>query len=215
MSTSSTTSTSISLLTEAQDVNAHKWTYSNMETYRVQEEIICHLFRCGSTTANMDENIIFLKVSTLNLYYSTFMLATRLMANGIFNLKIDARLKEGDISLVEDIAKCTKRRNYSFATKYCACHQPDKFPIYDDIVGQYLAHVIAAGNLFGHSGAWTSIQQKMQKDYVYYKEVYDAFMQQYSLTSLSYREVDWYIWTANKCPQSRSLLLFTLLKKSK
>ena len=213
MATSSTTSTStsISLLKEAQDVNAHKWTYPNMETYHVQEEIIDHLFRSGLTTANVDENIIFLKVSTLNLYYSTFMLATKQMASEILNLDIDARLKKGDISLVEDIAKCTKRRNYSFATKYCACHQPNKFPIYDDIVGQYLAHVIATGNLSGYSGAWTSIQEKMQKNYIYYKEVYDAFMQQYSLTSLSYREVDWYIWTANKCLKSRSLLLFSLL----
>lgn len=211
MPTSSTTSTSISLLREAKDVNVHKWTYPHMETYRVQEEIIDRLFRSGSSKANIDDEIIFLKVSTLNLYYSTFMLATKQMADGIFNLNIDTRLKKGDISLVEEIANCTSRRNYSFATKYCACHQPDKYPIYDDIVGEYLARVISKGNLFGYSGAWSMVKEGMKKNYIHYKEIYDSFIQQYGLTSLSYREVDWYLWTANKCLKSHSLLLFTLI----
>lgn len=33
---------------------------------------------------------------------------------------------------------------------------------------------------------------------VYEQDIYTAFIQQYNLTSLTYREVDWYIWTAGK-----------------
>jgi hypothetical protein len=44
----------------------------------------------------------------------------------------------------------------------------------------------------------------------FYKEVYDAFMKQYQLTSLGYRKVDWYIWTACKCHLT-NLSLFNLI----
>ena len=193
-------------------VNLNKWTYPGMKIYGIQESIIEQLFRSGSTVANTDKDEINLKVTTLNLYYSTFMQATKQMADGIYDLKIDDDLLSGNISLVEQIAKKTKRRNYSFATKYCACHQPDKFPIYDEIVGKYLAHVAAKGNIPGYSGAWTTIQKNMKADYAIYKEIYDTFMQYYDLTTLSYREVDWYIWVAHKCESILSgLKLFTLI----
>ena len=212
MPISTTTTAAISLFKEATDVNAYKWTYPHMEPYRIQESIIDNLFRTKPTSANIDEDIIFLKVSTLNLYYGTYIQATKQLAKGIYGLKIDSRLVGGDISLIEDIAtKCTLRRNYSFATKYCACHQPDKFPIYDRKVGECLAHIIAKGNLSGISGTYTNVHNMMKKDYAFYRGIYDAFIQQYGLTSLSYREVDWYLWTANKCLTSRPLLLFSLV----
>ena len=207
----SKTTLPISLLKEAQMINIHKWSYPGMQIYKIQEDIIDKLFRSPSTKTNCDADIVYLKVSTLNLYYSTFMQATRQMANGINDIGIDSRLISGDVSLVEEIATKTTRRNYSFATKYCACHQPEKFPIYDNLVGSYLAKVAARGNIVGFYGARTTLQEKMKKDYEFYKNLYDAFIQQYDLIKLSYREVDWYLWTANKCLKSAKLNMFTLI----
>ena len=39
----------------------------------------------------------------------------------------------------------------------------------------------------------------IMKNYMDYVAIYNAFMKQYKLKRLSYREVDWYIWTTCKC----------------
>ncbi len=58
------------------------------------------------------------------------------IANHILNLKIDDRLKRGDLSLVEDIANITVNgKSYHFlhfASAYCNLHRPDVYPIYSD-----------------------------------------------------------------------------------
>ena len=52
--------------------------------------------------------------------------------------------KSGDASLVTDIAHIElngkEKYFYSFATKYCAMHQPERFPIYDRFVGEMLRY---------------------------------------------------------------------------
>ncbi|MGD0769572.1 MAG: hypothetical protein ABSB42_15425 [Tepidisphaeraceae bacterium] len=57
-------------------------------------------------------------------------------------LKIDDRLRAGDPTLVDEIAqvKFSEKTHhlFSFATKYCAWHQPDKFQIFDSHVEQML-----------------------------------------------------------------------------
>ena len=209
---STSTMPRISLLSEAKSINVNKWTYPGMQIYKIQEDIIDGLFRSLPTTTNNDVDIVFLKVSTLNLFYSTYMLATRQMANGIVSLNIDSKLKMGDISLVDEIATCTKRRNYSFATKYCACHEPNLYPIYDAIVGNYLAQVVESGHLPMYASYSKSAILNKMKNYSDYKELYDAFMDYYDLSSLSYREVDWYIWVANKCKTSAKLHSLNLFK---
>lgn len=202
------------LLAEARMVNKSKWTYPNMSHYEVQEQIIELLFR-KRLVLNADKEIVRTKAMTLNLYYGTVIKAISSIANGIYQIpNIDGRLQSGDLKLVDDMANIGTRRNYSFATKYCACHQPNKFPIYDTIVGNYLAALIGKGHLKGYSYCKTAALTKMHSDYVFYKEVYDVFMKQYHLTSLSYRQVDWYIWTACKnktYPYIKKLDLFKLV----
>jgi len=54
----------------------------------------------------------------------------------------DPDLAAGMPGIVDRIAKLTirgkTRRHYSFATKYCSWHQPDKYPIYDSLVERLL-----------------------------------------------------------------------------
>ena len=205
------TTASISLLAEAQTVIQNPYCLGS--TYPVQEQIIDLLFRKQFPFQNNQFDIVKVKTSTLNLYYGTFIMATNKLAQGIFNITdIDTRLKKGDLSLVDDIANILSRRNYSFATKYCACHNPNAFPIYDKYVAEKFAQIICNGNLVGFSGSLTKNRQNL-KNYSYYVSVYDAFIIQYNLQTLNYRQVDIYLWyschpksTFNKQP----LILFTL-----
>ena len=203
--------TNTNLLNEAQMVIQNRWTYVGQH-YQLQEQVIDDLFK-HYAPQNTDENIVRTKAETLNIYYNTSVIAIAKMAKEIVNLKIDNRLKKKDLSLVPDIANAVnKNRQFtSFASKYCAAHKPDGYPIYDSLVRNYLAQVIGKGNLANYTCCMTTAENMMH-DYLKYVDVYNAFIAQYNLSSLSYRDVDWYIWVANKNIQTLSQLnLFKLI----
>ena len=193
------TPTSISLYGDAKMVLQNMWNHSG-GTYDLQEQIIDLIFRKKYAFQNSNLEIVKLKTATLNLYYSTYIRATTKLATGIHQIQnLDARLLNGDITLVDDIASVLSRRNYSFATKYCACHNPKVYPIYDNIVAEYLAKVMIKGNLKGYQASSFTAAKNVMQNYMDYVAIYNAFMKQYKLQRLSYREVDWYIWTTRKC----------------
>lgn len=198
-----------SLLKEARSIIKNRWIYLS-KNYQIQEQIIDLLFK-KTFPYNTDIDVVKTKAATLNVYYSTHVQAIQKMAHEIVNLNIDNRLMIGDITLVPDIAKAlgTNRIFRSFASKYCAVHNNAAFPIYDRLVRQYLAKVIRKGNLAGYTYNQTTADDKLH-DYMFYVKVYNAFMKQYHLTSLTYRQVDWYIWVAQKC-KLQNLDLFKLI----
>ena len=142
------------------------------------------------------------KVKYLNKFYSTYIMATNSVVNRIFEKRkqIDAGLQNGDLSVVDLIAKCNDagRTNYSFATKYCALHRPDKYPIYDSIVSDVFSSLYEQNKLQDYPLTNKTNFNALMKDYKTYVKLYDSFMKQYGLTSLTYREVDWYLWSAYK-----------------
>ena len=92
---------------------------------------------------NIDINDILIKTSSLNDFYSTNIFSVFSIAKHILELNIDERLKSGDETLVDDIARVTingKKKFYSFASKYCSHHYPTAFPIYDSYVEKVLMH---------------------------------------------------------------------------
>ena len=198
-----------SLRAEALLVVKQKWTYPGMQSYAPQEKIIKTLFH-KLYPNNSNESEVLVKASVLNHFYGTSIYAISALAKRIATLNIDKDLQAGKIEIVEQIANLLPRKNYSFASKYCANHNPNAYPINDRLVRGYLAQVIAKGNLNGYEGKKTPLDNRMKVDYPFYKEVYDAFMKQYNLTSLGYRKVDWYIWTARKC-NLKNLSLFKLI----
>ncbi len=196
------------------DAHAALESYRKMESYRIQEWLLIQLISEYPTHEN--KSAVETKVKLLNLFYSTGIQAVNLMAENILSIKnIDDRLEKGDYKLVPQIAKLKVgtgeiRFNYSFATKYCAYHQPTKFPIYDSVVALTFASLFEKGFLpkykynRGKSNARntyskTEFMDKM-KEYDFYVKVYNHFMEEYDLTSLCYREVDSYIWGAFKLP---------------
>ena len=190
---------SISLYGDAKMVLLNKWNHLG-GTYGLQEQIIDLIFRKRYAFQNINSDVVKLKTITLNLYYSTHIQATTKLATGILQIQdLDARLLTGDFKLVDDIAKVLPRRNYSFATKYCAYNNTKEYHIYDKIVADYLAKVIVKGNLKGYQASSLTAATKIMKNYMDYVAIYNAFIKQYKLKRLSCREVDWYIWTTCKC----------------
>lgn len=188
--------------------------YKEMKLYQIQEKILQHLLieYPDHTCVNAVET----KVKLLNLFYSTGIKAINVVAEKVNNINnIDERLKQGDMSLINEIASInlhnnTSRFNYSFATKYCAYHQPDKFPIYDSIVAMTFESLFEKSllppykysrkykfNIDNNTFTKTSFSTHL-KEYPFFVEVYNLFMKLYDLQSFTYRQVDSYIWGAFK-----------------
>ena len=78
--------------------------------------------------SNEEISDILLKVATLNDFYSTNIFSVYPVAEHILSLKIDERLRQGDVTLVNEIQNVTingvTRKFYSFSTKYCSHHNP-------------------------------------------------------------------------------------------
>ena len=119
----------------------NKW--DSLENYVLQESSLDKLF-FKTYPKNDDINDILIKCSSLNDFYSTNIFSIFSVAKHILKLNIDKRLKEGDATLVNDIAKVKingKDKNfYSFATKYCSHHFPTIYPIYDYYVEKVLLY---------------------------------------------------------------------------
>ena len=118
-----------------------KW--DELENYHLQEDALDKLF-LKLCPKNADITDILLKVSTLNDFYSTNIFSVYPVAKHILSLGIDARLKAGDVTLVNDIKQIningTERNFYSFASKYCSHHNPLDYPIYDSYVDAVLRY---------------------------------------------------------------------------
>ena len=204
------THTSQSLLMEAQMILAQRSNFPSIQSFAPQGNVVQYVFQTlYLNNTNKDE--VFVKISILNQFYQTRILAVKKLSDKIAKANIDSDLRKGKIEVVNTIANLLPpRKHYSFASKYCAMHNPAAYPINDRIVRGFLAKVIAKGNLDGFTGTKTVSDQKLRKDYIYYKSVYDAFMDQYGLNSLSYQDVDAYLWIAGKENLS-TLNLFKLI----
>ena len=164
------------------------------EHYTVGAKAVTQIFKLYPTNTVLEEVLI--KVLVLNDLYSTNILGTYAVAKHIFDLKdIDVRLEKGDVSLIGDIARNVlngKEKNfYVFATKYCAMHQPDLFPIYDRFVGEMLRY-------FRKQTRFTRFANADLKNYAEYRTIYDAFIQFFALNDFTYRQVDNYLWKLGK-----------------
>jgi len=115
----------------------HLVIFADQEMYFVHDTRNLELF--ASIPLNSSEEDIRTKLSAID---DTDISRNSLMGDVIahlLKLKIDDRLKKGDLSVVEDIAHITSNGKahhlLHFASVYCNFHRPDIFPIYSD---QYL-----------------------------------------------------------------------------
>lgn len=169
-----------------------KW--DSLEDYRLQEDALNKLF-FKLCPRNKDISDILLKVSTLNDFYSTNIFSVYPVAKHILSLDIDARLKAGDVTLVNDIKKVfingKERVLYSFASKYCSHHNPLDYPIYDSYVDKVLRY-------FRNRDCFSSFGDKNLKDYISYKGVLIDFRKYYGLDAYNLKQLDKYLWLLGK-----------------
>ena len=165
-----------------------------LENYRLQEASLALLFHSFCPENDKIEHVL-LKVSALNDFYSTNIFDTYSVAKHILSKQIDARLKAIDYSLVNEIAMISlkgKPRNfYSFASKYCSHHKPDRYPIYDSYVEKMLTHYEAEDKFGGFDKAEL-------KSYERFIQIIEKFRLFYGLEKYSLREIDNFLWLAGK-----------------
>ncbi len=163
--------------------------------YPLQEKALNFLFTkaCPSHT---DMTHVILKVSTLNDFYSTNIFDTYSVAQQILSIKnVKERLLQGDLKLVNEVAKVSIKGKvinfYSFASKYCSHHNPNKFPIYDSYVEKMLIH-------YKNSDQFTSFKNSELRQYEIFWNAINTFKNFYSLNEFTLRDVDVFLWQAGK-----------------
>ena len=166
--------------------------WNHNDKYTTVDEVLKHMFtRAYPRNSTMNE--VLPKVVMLNRLYFAGVLSVYEMAEHIVQLRIDKHLREGDISVVNRIARHDVDRktinNYSFATKYCSFCNPDNFPIFDSRVEFVLWKY---RNEIG-----CRFKKKELRDYRKFKEVMDAFIDRYKLNQGQahiYKLIDQYLW---------------------
>lgn len=168
-----------------------KW--DTMENYVLQENALNKLF-FETYPNNNDMDDILIKASSLNDFYSTNIFSIFPVAKNIYELKIDSRLKKGDLNLVNDISKVTisgKNKNfYSFASKYCSHHFPNKYPIYDSYLDEVLRY-------FRKKDEFFEFKNKDLKEYKKYHNILNSFKEFYKI-DCSLKDLDRYLWQLGK-----------------
>ena len=168
--------------------------WKNLPSYSNQEKALDKLFM---DVCKRNDNIedILIKCSSLNDFYSTNIFDIHTVAQHILSLHIDERLKVGDPSLVNEIAHVEVNGKghffYSFATKYCSHHQPERYAIYDS----YVEKVLVSMNNRKH---YANFNREDLKDYETYMSVIRAFQQRFGLLQYNIKQLDQYLWQLGK-----------------
>ena len=162
---------------------------------KIQDEILKDLFR-NKYPNNTELKDVLIKVSSLNSFYSTYIYDIYGMAQNIIKIKnIGKRLKEGDVKLIDEIAKYENGDKtisfYSFASKYCSHHNPESFPIYDSYVDEVLWY-------FKKKDAFSEFKRYELKNYGTFKRILNEFKEEYGLSKYSFKEIDQYLWLLGK-----------------
>ena len=178
----------------AVEVEKYLKSWKNLKNYKLQEDALDKLF-FELLPSNEEISDILLKVATLNDFYSTNIFSVYPVAEHILSLKIDERLRQGDVTLVNEIQNVTingvTRKFYSFSTKYCSHHNPNEYPIYDSYVEKVLKYFRKTDKFFNFKNADL-------KDYQKFKNIIIAFREYYGLEEFNLKEIDQYLWQLGK-----------------
>lgn len=177
-----------------EEVKKYLKLWNSLENYVLQESSLDKLF-FETYSQNTDINDILIKASSLNDFYSTNIFSIFPVAKHILKLNIDERLKNGDETLVNDIAKVNingkEKYFYSFATKYCSHHFPTVFPIYDSYVEKVLLY-------FNKKDKFYKFKKEDLKNYKRFKEILIEFKSFYGINEYNLKDIDRYLWQLGK-----------------
>lgn len=168
--------------------------------YSVAEKVVLLVFSSHSENKNMGD--VLLKVAVLNSLYATNVFDLISIAKHIITINnLDQRLGRGDITAVDSIRKghgiilkksSAERDFYSFATKYCSFRNPTAYPIYDNLVSNFLYKYNKKHNCI------SNLKKEQLKDYSIYKKLLDAVLMQLGLVKEGYKLADKGLWICAK-----------------
>lgn len=153
--------------------------------------------------ANRDVPEVLLKVIAINRIYSTSIFAVQPVAEMIVAQEgVDELLAAGDPLAVEQIRRVAftdsagvqqDRSIYSFATKYCALHNPAAYAIYDGLVAtelwEYQKWAKQRSESFCPAFRWDDLTR-----YATFLEVVRAFRAHFGLEEFGLRDIDKFLW---------------------
>lgn len=176
------------------EVEKYLLSWDELENYHLQENALNKLF-FSLCPNNRDISDVLLKASALNDFYSTNIFSIFPVAKHIINLDIDERLRAGDETLVDEMQHVTINGRtlhlYSFSSKYCSHHNPEKYPIYDSYVDKVLCY-------FRNKDGFSDFRSCDLKEYKKFKSILIQFRAFYGLERFGLKDIDKYIWQFGK-----------------
>lgn len=171
----------------------------NKDNFYDSENYLAAIKLTKAFPKNDDYKNVFIKVNFINGAFKTTIGDTFGVAKQVFEKvkNIDSRLKQGDTSLVDEIAlykvpKSKKvRHNFSFATKFCHCHKPDLFPINDKYVRNSLFE-------FNKHFKFSKFTKKSLLDYDNFLVVLADFRKIVDDKKISFATIDRFLWALGR-----------------
>lgn len=168
---------------------------------------------------NNDVAIVSMKICLIDLTNGTNLMRNLGKDGGLYDLAdkitkidFDQRVENGDLSIVNELAKWTKEKFgknlFSFISKYCLyhnvhCYNKDDFVIYDSVLAENIGKYISDEDFKTITG--TLLRKNSLKKYKYnfqyeeYKKVIDFIIDKNNITvSKPHRKMDWFIWYKNR-----------------
>lgn len=187
------------------DVPRNNASEINYPAIKNAEKAINNLIKTFPKNTRLED--IYLKVITINALYSTNIYDTYKMAYHIYkNIPaIDDHLQEGEIGIIEKISRGhgikggngVEKHFYSFSTKYCSFHNPDRYAIYDhliqDLLIKFRNQEITISGKREQKLTYNSL-----RDYAKFMEVINEFKEVYNLNELNLKQIDMYLWLMGK-----------------
>lgn len=183
---------------------------TNMPYYVENENSLTKLLLALPSSSVFDDVLI--KCAVIDRFYSTNIYGNDInkLARHIVSIKdIDNRLRNGDLSLVNEIATCPTVSSYylSFASKYCNWHNHRDFPIYDSIVRKILGELNKRYSL----GVAKTADLRI---YDVYCKALEALVKNCNITAvicknsvIDFKSLDRYLWVLGKMCTAKPLML--------
>lgn len=168
---------------------------------------------------NNDKSLVAMKICLIDITNGTNLSRNLGKDGGLFKLSqkivdsnFDERVKNGDTSIIPELAKWTKKefgKNlFSFITKYCLyhnvhCYNKDDYAIFDSVVSKSLHKYISKEDyeiLTGNKLRYNSFF-KMKDEYNYdlYLKIIDFIIEKNKIfVDNPHRKIDWFIWYKNR-----------------
>ena len=109
--------------------------------------------------------------------------------------RIENKIKDGNVDVVEQIARCGGEKWFAFATKYCSFVNPGEYPIYDSLVTKPLVEFNKQNTFTDEKLDFERIRQEC--NYGKYKGIVTAFRDKYC-EGREYKDIDKFLWIVGK-----------------